>query len=31
MGRDRSYDITGARTDLGYRPAVTLAAGLAEF
>ena len=30
MGRDRSYDITRARLDLGYRPRVTVAAGLDE-
>ena len=30
MGRDRSYDITAARTELGYRPAVNLTDGLAE-
>ena len=30
MGRDRSYDITRARVDLGYRPRVTVAAGLDE-
>ncbi len=30
MGRDRSYDITAARSELGYVPAVTLADGLAE-
>jgi len=30
MARDRSYDITAARTDLGYRPRVTLTAGLNE-
>lgn len=30
MGRDRSYDITAAITELGYRPLVTLADGLAE-
>ncbi len=29
MGRDRSYDITAARTELGYTPSVTLADGLA--
>lgn len=29
MGRDRSYDITAARTELGYRPVVTVADGLA--
>lgn len=28
MVRDRSYGITAARTDLGYRPRVTSAAGL---
>ncbi|MDT0441603.1 NAD-dependent epimerase/dehydratase family protein [Streptomyces johnsoniae] len=28
MGRDRSYDITKARADLGYQPSVTFAAGL---
>lgn len=28
MGRDRTYDITRARTELGYRPEVTFAAGL---
>ncbi|AQZ68535.1 NAD(P)H steroid dehydrogenase-like protein in alkane synthesis cluster [[Actinomadura] parvosata subsp. kistnae] len=30
MGRDRSYDIGAARTDLGYRPRVSLDAGLRE-
>jgi nucleoside-diphosphate-sugar epimerase len=30
MGRDRSYDITRARVDLGYRPRVSVAAGLDE-
>ncbi|MFI6423942.1 NAD-dependent epimerase/dehydratase family protein [Promicromonospora sp. NPDC050880] len=30
MGRDRSYDISRARAELGYRPGVTVAAGLAE-
>lgn len=30
MGRDRSYDITRARRDLGYEPRVTVAAGLDE-
>jgi nucleoside-diphosphate-sugar epimerase len=30
MGRDRSYDITRARVDLGYQPRVTVAAGLEE-
>ncbi|WP_305785586.1 NAD-dependent epimerase/dehydratase family protein [Symbioplanes lichenis] len=30
MGRDRSYDISRARADLGYRPEVTFAAGLDE-
>jgi nucleoside-diphosphate-sugar epimerase len=30
MGRDRSYDITAARSELGYTPSVTLADGLAE-
>ncbi|GAA1676438.1 3-beta hydroxysteroid dehydrogenase [Mycolicibacterium murale] len=30
MGRDRSYDITAARRELGYIPSVTLADGLAE-
>ena len=29
-GRDRSYDITAARTELGYAPTVTLADGLAR-
>jgi nucleoside-diphosphate-sugar epimerase len=29
-GRDRSYDITAARTELGYAPEVTLDRGLAE-
>ncbi|WP_327047955.1 NAD(P)-dependent oxidoreductase [Microbispora sp. NBC_01189] len=29
-GRDRSYDITAARTELGYSPDVTLEKGLAE-
>jgi nucleoside-diphosphate-sugar epimerase len=29
MGRDRSYDITAARRDLGYEPVVTLTDGLA--
>tara|TARA_B100000519_G_scaffold75228_1_gene64697 strand:- start:215 stop:376 length:162 start_codon:yes stop_codon:yes gene_type:complete len=28
--RPRSYDITAARTELGYRPAVNLTDGLAE-
>lgn len=30
MGRDRSYDITAARSELGYTPSVDLADGLAE-
>ena len=30
MGRDRSYDITSARSELGYAPSVDLADGLAE-
>jgi nucleoside-diphosphate-sugar epimerase len=30
LGRDRSYDITRARLDLGYQPRVTVAAGLDE-
>jgi nucleoside-diphosphate-sugar epimerase len=30
MGRDRSYDITAARRDLGYTPVVSVADGLAE-
>jgi nucleoside-diphosphate-sugar epimerase len=30
LGRDRSYDITAARTELGYMPQVPLAQGLAE-
>lgn len=30
MGRDRSYDITTARNELGYTPSVNLADGLAE-
>jgi nucleoside-diphosphate-sugar epimerase len=30
LGRDRSYDITSARTELGYTPQVPLAQGLAE-
>ncbi|WP_422744942.1 NAD-dependent epimerase/dehydratase family protein [Mycobacterium sp. WMMD1722] len=30
MGRDRSYDISSARKDLGYTPSVSLAAGLAD-
>ncbi|MBN6033497.1 NAD(P)-dependent oxidoreductase [Amycolatopsis sp. 195334CR] len=30
MGRDRSYDITRARAELGYRPEVTVDAGMAE-
>jgi nucleoside-diphosphate-sugar epimerase len=30
MGRDRTYDISAARTDLGYRPRVSLDAGLLE-
>lgn len=29
-GRDRSYDITAARKELGYSPEVTLEKGLAE-
>ncbi len=29
MGRDRSYDITAARRELGYEPRVPLADGLA--
>ncbi|MDA0565903.1 NAD(P)-dependent oxidoreductase [Streptomonospora sp. S1-112] len=28
MGRDRTYDITRARTELGYRPQVTFSAGV---
>jgi nucleoside-diphosphate-sugar epimerase len=30
LGRDRSYDIAAARTELGYTPQVSLAQGLAE-
>lgn len=30
MGRDRTYDITAARRELGYRPLVSVADGLAE-
>jgi len=30
LGHDRSYDISSARADLGYRPGVSLAAGLDE-
>lgn len=30
MGRDRSYDISAARTDLGYRPRVGFDAGMLE-
>ncbi|GAA0453109.1 3-beta hydroxysteroid dehydrogenase [Paractinoplanes deccanensis] len=30
MGRDRSYDIGKARTELGYRPEVAFAAGLEQ-
>lgn len=30
MGRDRSYDITAARSELGYTPSANLADGLAE-
>lgn len=30
MGRDRSYDITAARNELGYTPSVSLVDGLAE-
>ncbi|MEW5809163.1 MAG: NAD(P)-dependent oxidoreductase [Actinomycetota bacterium] len=30
LGHDRSYDISAARRDLGYRPQVELAQGLAE-
>lgn len=30
MGRDRSYDITAARRELGYTPSVSLADGLAQ-
>lgn len=30
MGRDRSYDIAAARSELGYTPSVNLADGLAE-
>ncbi|TDC50411.1 NAD(P)-dependent oxidoreductase [Jiangella ureilytica] len=30
MGRDRSYDISAARADLGYTPRVGLAAGMLE-
>ncbi|ORB29067.1 epimerase [Mycolicibacterium parafortuitum] len=30
MGRDRSYDIAAARSELGYTPTVDLATGLAE-
>ena len=30
MGRDRSYDIASAKSELGYSPSVTLAKGLAE-
>lgn len=29
-GRDRSYDITAARRDLGYEPSISFAAGLAQ-
>jgi nucleoside-diphosphate-sugar epimerase len=29
-GRDRSYDITAARTELGYVPEVTFEQGLAQ-
>jgi nucleoside-diphosphate-sugar epimerase len=29
-GRDRSYDISAARTELGYSPDMTLKRGLAE-
>ena len=30
MARDRAYDITAARTDLGYQPRISLDAGLHE-
>lgn len=30
LGRDRSYDISSARTELGYTPQIPLAQGLAE-
>lgn len=30
MGRERSYDLTAARTDLGYAPEVTFEAGLTQ-
>jgi nucleoside-diphosphate-sugar epimerase len=30
MGRDRAYDISAARADLGYRPRISLDAGLLE-
>ena len=30
MGRDRAYDISAARTELGYQPQVGLQAGFAE-
>lgn len=30
LGRDRSYDITAARTDLGYRPHISFDAGVRE-
>lgn len=30
MGHDRSYNISAARTDLGYRPRISLKAGLEE-
>lgn len=30
MGRDRSYDITAARADLGYQPVISMAEGLAQ-
>lgn len=30
LGHDRSYDITAARRDLGYRPHVTVSRGLTE-
>ncbi|MFC8100283.1 NAD-dependent epimerase/dehydratase family protein [Streptomyces sp. NPDC057363] len=30
MGRDRSYDISAARTDLGYQPRISVDAGMQE-
>jgi nucleoside-diphosphate-sugar epimerase len=30
LGRDRSYDITAARTELGYTPQISLEQGFAE-